>query len=99
MKALHEAIITPLIRVGAVGCMQIVVRVRPVLPHEVSQPVAVTCSKDASSVQIALPEREFSKPAIAASSKPDAKAYEFDACLKGSTTQVCSYVPPRACSR
>lgn len=68
--------------------MQIVVRVRPVLPHEASQQVAVTCSSDGSSVQIALPEREFSKPAIAASSKPDAKAYEFDACLTGNTTQV-----------
>jgi hypothetical protein len=69
-------------------CMQIAVRVRPVLPHEASQPVAVTCSTDGSSVQIMLPEREFSKPALAASSKPDAKSYEFDACLPGSTTQV-----------
>lgn len=68
--------------------MQIVVRVRPVLPHEASQQVAVTCSSDGSSVQVVLPEREFSKPAIAASAKPDAKAYEFDACLTGSTTQV-----------
>jgi hypothetical protein len=68
--------------------VQIVVRVRPVLPHEATQQVAVTCSSDGSSVQVMLPEREFSKPAIAASSKPDAKAYEFDACLTGSTTQV-----------
>jgi hypothetical protein len=68
--------------------LQIVVRVRPVLPHEATQQVAVTCSSDGSSVQVMLPEREFSKPAIAASSKPDAKAYEFDACLTGSTTQV-----------
>lgn len=63
-------------------------RVRPVLPHEASQPVAVTCATDGSSVQVVLPEREFSKPAIAATSKPDAKAYEFDACLPGSTTQA-----------
>jgi hypothetical protein len=40
------------------------------------------------SLQVALPEREYLKPALAASTKPDAKAYEFDACLNGSTTQV-----------
>lgn len=41
-------------------------------------------------VQVALPEKETSKPAIAASARPDAKAYSFDACLTGSTTQVLS---------
>jgi hypothetical protein len=76
--------------------MQIAVRVRAVLPHEALQQVAVTCSSDGSSVQVVLPEREFSKPAIAASSKPDAKAYEFDACLTGSTTQVWMWLPDTA---
>jgi hypothetical protein len=62
--------------------------VRPVLPHEASQQVSVTCSSDGASVQVLLNEREFAKPAIAASTKVDAKAYTFDACLTGSTTQV-----------
>lgn len=68
--------------------LQVVVRVRPVLPHEASQQVSVTCCSDGASVQVVLPEREFAKPAIAASTKADAKAYTFDACLTGSTTQV-----------
>lgn len=63
---------------------------RPVLPHEASQQIAVTCGSDGGTVQIQLPEREFTKPAIAACSKPDAKSWEFDACLTGSTTQVCA---------
>jgi hypothetical protein len=68
--------------------IQTVVRVRPVLPHESSQQVAVSCSSDGSSVQVELPAREYTKPALAAATKPDAKSYQFDACLTGSTTQV-----------
>jgi hypothetical protein len=74
---------------GASSRIQVVVRVRPVLPHEASRPVAVTCAPDGSSVQVTLPDkRETSKPALAASTRPDAKVYEFDACLPGHTTQV-----------
>lgn len=145
-----------------------VVRVRPVLTHELSEPIAVTCSVDGTQVQVSythmgcssfaivmnssnqlvmqsrgdavaqhldlhwacvsafvsprtlgslqhfksigqvtrvvycaaiqylipsarqvvLPEKETSKPALAASTRPDAKAYGFDACLTGNTTQV-----------
>ncbi|WIA39218.1 hypothetical protein OEZ86_005342 [Tetradesmus obliquus] len=68
--------------------IQVAVRVRPVLPHEASEPVAVACAADGRKVQVALAERETSKPALAAATRPDAKAYTFDACLTGSTTQA-----------
>ncbi|KXZ56177.1 hypothetical protein GPECTOR_1g152 [Gonium pectorale] len=64
--------------------VQVVVRVRPVLPHELSDEVAVSCSPDARRVQVALPER------LAANAGPGrgaARSYDFDACLAGSTTQ------------
>lgn len=35
-----------------VWIVQVVVRVRPVLPHEVSEPVAVSCSQDGRKVQV-----------------------------------------------
>ncbi|WIA18923.1 hypothetical protein OEZ85_003594 [Tetradesmus obliquus] len=68
--------------------IQVVVRVCPVLPHEASEPVAVACAADGRKVQVALAERETSKPALAAATRPNAKAYTFDACLTGSTTQA-----------
>ncbi|KAF8064573.1 DA1 [Scenedesmus sp. PABB004] len=37
---------------------------------------------------VALPERETGKPALAASTRPDARAFAFDACMPGSTTQA-----------
>eukprot|EP00879_Flechtneria_rotunda_P029460 GHRR01031868.1.p1 GENE.GHRR01031868.1~~GHRR01031868.1.p1 ORF type:complete len:418 (+),score=140.33 GHRR01031868.1:1406-2659(+) len=71
-----------------VACLQVVVRVRPVLPHEAFQPIAVTCSSDGCKVQVALPDKDSVKPSLAAPSRPDAKAYEFDSCVTGSTTQA-----------
>ncbi|GBF99065.1 kinesin [Raphidocelis subcapitata] len=81
--------------------IQVVVRVRPVLAHEELRDVAVTCAPDGSRVQVLLPERKCCKPqtpgaapkngAAAASlprARPDARVYEFDACLPGATTQA-----------
>eukprot|EP00775_Hariotina_reticulata_P004387 gene4387-4641_t len=39
-------------------------------------------------IQVMPPEKETSKPALAVNARPDAKAYEFDACLNGSTSQA-----------
>ena len=38
--------------VACVHRLQVVVRVRPVLPHELSDDVAVTCSSDARKMQV-----------------------------------------------
>jgi len=128
------------------ACTQVAVRVRPILPQERHDDIAVTCSPDGSQVQVCLllhqhsqalrststyvecnehrcvrspatgsiasqldsaapgpcvqvlvPERQHEKPLLAAS-RPDARAFEFDACLPGSITQVrlrdaSSYMP------
>ena len=53
---------------------QVVVRVRPMMPAEIKEEVAVTCSDDGSTVQVQAP---FA----------GARAYTFDSCMKGGTTQ------------
>ena len=65
---------------------QVVVRVRPVLPHELQQEVGVSCSPDGGKVQVTLPDR------TGAGTKVGARAYKFDACLPGSTAQVSAQV-------
>ena len=61
---------------------QVVVRVRPVLPHEFQSEVAVSCAPDGAKVQVTLPQRS------GASQRAGARSYKFDACLPGSTSQV-----------
>jgi len=62
--------------------MQVVVRVRPVLPHEIDSEVSVACAPDGSKVTVTVPNRNGVGPSNGA------RAYKFDACLPGSTTQV-----------
>ncbi|KAL6765849.1 P-loop containing nucleoside triphosphate hydrolase protein [Haematococcus lacustris] len=72
--------------------IQVVVRVRPVLPHESAEDVAVTCSTDTSAVQVLVPERGAShsnpKEQLPGTARLGARSYSFDACLPGSTSQA-----------
>ncbi|KAG2446251.1 hypothetical protein HXX76_000843 [Chlamydomonas incerta] len=67
--------------------IQVVVRVRPVLPHELSDDVAVTCSSDARKLQVLLPDRLAGGAVLPGATRSGARSYEFDACLPGQTTQ------------
>ncbi|KAG2440414.1 hypothetical protein HYH02_010302 [Chlamydomonas schloesseri] len=67
--------------------IQVVVRVRPVLPHELSDDVAVTCSQDARKLQVLLPDRLAGGAVLPGATRSGARSYEFDACLPGQTTQ------------
>eukprot|EP00983_Pelagomonas_calceolata_P011169 359824-Pelagomonas_calceolata.AAC.3 len=68
---------------------QVVVRVRPVLPHEDVEHVAVSCSPEADKVQVMLPDKSITnKQQLPGASRSGAKSYSFDACLPGKTTQV-----------
>jgi hypothetical protein len=72
--------------------IQVVARVRPVLAHENAQDVAVTVSENGTAVQVLLPDRGALKEQLPSNaSHPGAKAYQFDACLPGSTTQVIGH--------
>ncbi|MEW5320487.1 MAG: hypothetical protein WDW38_011556 [Sanguina aurantia] len=68
--------------------IQVVVRVRPVLTLDSGDQVAVTCSPDGSKVQVLLPERSSDKSGPPGAARAGARAYEFDACLPGATTQA-----------
>ncbi|GIL67866.1 hypothetical protein Vafri_21146 [Volvox africanus] len=68
--------------------IQVVVRVRPVLPHELTDEVAVTCSTDARKLQVLLPDRlAGGANLLPGATRSGARSYEFDACLPGNTTQ------------
>mmetsp|Transcript_24646 Transcript_24646/g.67171 ORF Transcript_24646/g.67171 Transcript_24646/m.67171 type:complete len:806 (+) Transcript_24646:283-2700(+) len=69
--------------------VQVVVRVRPVLPHEDVEHVAVSCSPEADKVQVMLPDKSITnKQQLPGASRSGAKSYSFDACLPGKTTQA-----------
>ncbi|GAX75527.1 hypothetical protein CEUSTIGMA_g2970.t1 [Chlamydomonas eustigma] len=67
--------------------VQVVVRVRPVLPHELQHEIAVTCSADGNRTQVSLPQRQGDKELIPGSNRCGARSYKFDACLPGNVTQ------------
>ncbi|GFR41524.1 hypothetical protein Agub_g2220 [Astrephomene gubernaculifera] len=67
--------------------IQVVVRVRPVQPHELSDEVAVTCAPDARRLQVLLPDRLTGTASLPGTNRSGARSYEFDACLAGNTTQ------------
>ncbi|GLC51703.1 hypothetical protein PLESTB_000530800 [Pleodorina starrii] len=68
--------------------IQVVVRVRPVLPQELADEVAVTCSQDARRLQVLLPDRlSGGANVLPGATRSGARSYEFDACLPGNTTQ------------
>ncbi|KAG1661525.1 hypothetical protein FOA52_000035 [Chlamydomonas sp. UWO 241] len=67
--------------------LQVVVRVRPVQPHELSHEAAVSCAPEGDRVQVALPNRSNGKELLPGTTRAGAKSFRFDACLPGSTEQ------------
>eukprot|EP00195_Chlamydomonas_chlamydogama_P013464 CAMPEP_0202909328 /NCGR_PEP_ID=MMETSP1392-20130828/49024_1 /ASSEMBLY_ACC=CAM_ASM_000868 /TAXON_ID=225041 /ORGANISM="Chlamydomonas chlamydogama, Strain SAG 11-48b" /LENGTH=1054 /DNA_ID=CAMNT_0049599039 /DNA_START=77 /DNA_END=3241 /DNA_ORIENTATION=+ len=67
--------------------IQVVVRVRPVLPTELNEEVAVTCTPDGSKVQVLMSHRDGGKQMLPGATRSGARSYDFDACLTGSTSQ------------
>lgn len=71
--------------------LQVVVRVRPVLPNESVDDVAVTCSGDGTKVQVLLPDKGGNgKDMLPGASRSGARSYSFDACLPGKNRRQSS---------